>query len=184
MLTHIHPLHYRFTHSSTFNGGDQLIRLGVRDCATSMPAMCREPLCPIKVLPLTAERLASRQRELPLLHRSYWLMRQAKTLSPASLVTIPVSLRRLLSAPAGRWPFPTLSPQSLHGCLDPYPVVPFRCTYPFLPGKPRPRHRREKLGTLNEPCNATSTGDPISGVQSFANVQASMLARPPSCTHR
>ena len=149
-----------------------------------MPAMRQEPLCPLKVLPLTARRLASRQRKLPLLHRSYWLMRQAKCLSSTSVVPISISLCRLLSVPAGRWPFPTLSLQSLHGCLDPYPAVPFRCTYPFLPGKLRPRHRRDKLGTPNEPCNATSTGDPFSELQSFANVQAPTLARPPGCTHR
>src|SRR5262249_38962070 len=34
------------------------------------------------------------------------------------------------------------------------------------------------------PCNATSTGNPISGLQSFLNVQAPTLARPPGCTHR
>ncbi len=93
-------------------------------------AMYREPLCLFEVLPLTVWCPAPHQRALPLLHSSYWLMRQTKTLSPASLVTIPVSLRRLLSAPAGRWPFPTLSPQSLHGCLDPYPAASLRCSFP------------------------------------------------------
>ena len=34
------------------------------------------------------------------------------------------SLCRLSSAPAGRWPFPTLSPQSVLGRLDPYPQRP------------------------------------------------------------
>jgi len=32
-------------------------------------------------------------------------------------------LCRLLSAPAGRWPFPTLSPQSVSRRLDPYPAA-------------------------------------------------------------
>ena len=40
------------------------------------------------------------------------------------------------------------------------------------------------LGTRNCPCNATSTGSWISGLQSFANVQAPLLARPPGCAHR
>jgi hypothetical protein len=36
---------------------------------------------------------------------------------------IPAGLCRLLSAPAGTWPFPTLSPQSVLRCLDPYPAA-------------------------------------------------------------
>jgi len=38
--------------------------------------------------------------------------------------------------------------------------------------------------TENTPCNATSTGLCFSGLQSFTNVQAPTLARPPGCTHR
>jgi hypothetical protein len=34
------------------------------------------------------------------------------------------------------------------------------------------------------PCNATSTENRFSGLQSFRNVQAPALARPPGCTHR
>ena len=47
----------------------------------------------------------------------------------------------------------------------------------------RPRLRVQGLGTPNDPCNATSTGDGISGLQSFANVQAPSLARPSGCTY-
>ncbi len=36
------------------------------------------------------------------------------------------SLCRLSPVPAGRWPFPTLSPQSLYRSLDPYPAAPLR----------------------------------------------------------
>ena len=44
--------------------------------------------------------------------------------------------------------------------------------------------RADRLGTRNNPCNATSTGGWISGLQSFANVEAPLLARHPGCTHR
>ncbi len=44
--------------------------------------------------------------------------------------------------------------------------------------------RGHELGTRIYPCNATSTGSFISGLQSFANVQAPLLARPPGCTYR
>jgi hypothetical protein len=146
--------------------------------------MWQEPLCPLKVLPLTARRLTSRQRQLLLLHRSYWLMRRTKCLPSTSVVPISMGLCRLLSVPADRWPFPTLSLQSLYRRLDPYPVMPFRCIYPFLLGKQRPRHSRQKLGAFKYPCKATSTENGFSGLQSFSNVQAPILIRPPGCTHR
>ena len=74
-------------------------------------------------------------------------MRQTEILLWASHYAIPKGLCRLPLAPAGSWPFPTLSPQSLHGRLDPYPVAFLQCSYPFLPGKLRPRRRVKKLGT-------------------------------------
>ena len=91
---------------------------------------------------------------------------------------------RLSPVPAGRWPFPTLSLQSLPRCLDPYPAVPSPCTCSFLPGRHRPHVRRKTFGTPHDPCNATSTGRFFSRLQSFANVQAPRLARPPGRTHR
>ncbi len=51
------------------------------------------------------------------------------------------------------------------------------------PGR-RPHPSLDEFGTRNDSCNATSTGGVISGVQSFANVQAPLLARPPGCTYR
>ena len=106
-------------------------------------------------------------------------MRQTKTLSPASVVPNPISLCRLPPAPAGNWPFPTLSLQSLRRCLDPYPAVSFRCSCSLLPRRQRPHLRRHRFGTPNYPYNATSTGNSFSGLQSFRYVQAPTLARPP-----
>ena len=93
-------------------------------------------------------------------------------------------LRRLSPIPAGRWSFPVLSPQSLYGCLDPYPAAPLRCSYPFLPQGLRPHLRGNRFGTPENRRNATSTTNFISGLQSFTHVQAPILARPPGCTHR
>ena len=42
----------------------------------------------------------------------------------------------------------------------------------------------DAFGTRNCPCNATSTGSRISGLQSFVYLQAPTLARPPDCIHR
>ena len=58
-----------------------------------------------------------------------------------------MSLCRLLRAPAGSWPFPTLSMQSLRRCLDPYPAVSFQCTCSLLPGRQRPHLKRHRFGT-------------------------------------
>ncbi len=111
-------------------------------------------------------------------------MRQTKSLPPTSVLPSPAGPCRLSPVPAGRWSFPTLSPQSLYRCLDPYPVVFFQCIYSFLPGRHRPHVTWETFGTPDNPYNATSTGSSISGLQSFTDVQAPILARPPDCTYR
>ena len=85
-------------------------------------------------------------------------MRRTKTLPPTSVVPNTTGLCRLSSVPAGSWPFPTLSLQSLRRCLDPYPVAPLRCICSLLPKGLRPHLRRHKFGTPNYPDNATSTG--------------------------
>ena len=93
-------------------------------------------------------------------------------------------LCRLSPVPAGRWPFPTLSLQSLRRRLDPYPAVSSRCDCPLLPWKRRPHATGNAFGTREYPCKAVSTGSRISGLQSFDYLQAPTLARPPGCSHR
>jgi len=110
--------------------------------------MCREPLCPLKVLPLMARPLGSRRKALPSLHRSYWLMGRTKTLPHPSAFAWSVGLCRLQQAPAGRWPIPALSPQSLYRCLDPYPAVSPQCIRSLLPGGQRPHLTPQRFGTL------------------------------------
>jgi len=144
----------------------------------------REPLCLSRVLPSIACCLAAHQRELPPLHSSYGLMSQTKTLLLPSVVPIAPGLCRLLSVPAGSWPFPMLSPYSLYGCLDPYPAASPRCIYPLLPGKYQPHSLWEEFGTPDTRHNATSMTRTISRLQSFLYVQAPILASPPDCTHR
>ena len=73
------------------------------------------------------------------------------------------SLCRLSPVPAGRWSFPTLSLQSLRKCLDPYPAGFFECICLFLPQSLRPLVTENTIGTLNYPCNATSTRSRVFG---------------------
>jgi len=102
---------------------------------------------------------------------------------PADLFPYTAGLCRLSPVPAGKRSFPTLSPQSLYRCLDPYPAAFLRCFYPFLPEGLRPHLREQRFGTPDYRRNATSTTELISGLQSFHYVQAPILARPSGCTH-
>ena len=61
------------------------------------------------------------------------------------------SLCRLPRAPAGRRPFPMLSPQSVWRCLDPYPAALRRCLYPFLPDELRPHLTCNRFGAVRLP---------------------------------
>ena len=135
--------------------------------------MCRESLCPKQVLPALACRLASCQKALPFLHRSYGLMRQTITLLLPSASAWSAGLCRLPQTPAGKWPFPALSLQSLHGCLDPYLAVFPRRICPFLPGERRPHVRSETFGTPIYSHIATSVG------HAFRGCSHSVMFRPP-----
>ncbi len=64
------------------------------------------------------------------------------------------SLCRLLRAPAGSWPFPTLSPQSLYRCLDPYPAALPRCSRSFLPEEHRPHLSLNRFGAPKPPSHS------------------------------
>lgn len=117
MLTHIRPYYPRFTcRYRSINVDSSHFWL-----IYPRPARCPEPLCLQQTLPLAAWHLAPHQKALPLLHRSYGLMRQTKILLSASHCTIPTGPCRLSLVPAGRWPFPTLFPAILAWVLGPLP---------------------------------------------------------------
>jgi hypothetical protein len=92
-------------------------------------------------------------------------------------------LCRLSRVPAGSWPFPTLSLQSLSGRLDPYPAVPPRCFYPFLPGELRPHVRIHTFGSPKISLLSNFDREAFSRLQSFLYVQAPRFARPPDCSY-
>jgi hypothetical protein len=114
----------------------RLPRPRVRD--RPRPARCPEVLCLVKALPFPGWRQAPPQRALPLLQRSYDLMRQTKTLPPPPVVPWSAGLCRLLPAPAGKWPFPTLSLRIFPWALGPLPRWSPWCTCSFLPMELRP----------------------------------------------
>ena len=115
---------------------------------STRPPGTQSPFARRQLLPPAVWCPAPHQRALPLLLRSYRLMRQTKSLPPALVQPPPVGLCRFSPVPTGRWSFPTLSLQSLRRCLDPYPVVFCRCTCSFLPGRQqRPHVRTKTFGT-------------------------------------
>lgn len=126
-------------------------------------AECQEPLCQVRTLPSPVCPHKTPQKALPLFHRSYGLMRQSIHLLRFSAQPYTPGLCRLLPAPAGEWTFPTLSPQSLYRCLDPYPVVSLWCSFPFLPKGHRPHVRSETFGTPIVSCIAASAGHVFRG---------------------
>ena len=78
-------------------------------------------------------------------------MRQTKILRSASHFAIPNSLRRLPLAPAGSWPFPTLSLRILLHVSGPLPRLPLWCVYPFLPTGLRPSQQSNPVGAQHHP---------------------------------
>ena len=78
-------------------------------------------------------------------------MRQTKILRSASHFAILNSLRRLPLAPAGSWPFPTLSLRILLHVSGPLPRLLLWCVYPFLPTELRPSQQSNPVGAQHHP---------------------------------
>jgi len=185
MLTHVHPTPLRFADGTRPGAYDPtLIRLSVRERLRPSPPSAQSPFAHRRGYLQwgdVSHHLRGRY--------SSFIARTGSCARPNPshcLWSLPRSagLGRLPSAPAGKWPFPTLSLQSLRRCLDPYPEVSHWCTCSLLPSRRRPHPNSDGFGTPHSPGNATSTGTHISGLQSFTNVQAPTLASPPGCTHR
>jgi len=183
MLAHIHPILQRFACKPrpTFNG---VVTPGPVSRTIQGPPRAQSPFARLRhylsrrnVFCITSEGVTP---------PSSLLRTHASDQIPPVLFGSPYStgLCRLLPAPAGKWPFPTLSLQSFHRCLDPYPGMPLRCLCPFLPGKSQPQPRCTYFGASNIPSQSNFNDDLITGRQSFRYVQAPMVASPPGCTHR
>ena len=89
----------------------------------------------------------------------------------------------MLSAPAGRRTFPTLSLRICPCVLGPLPRRLVRCVYPFLPPSHRPSPRSDQVGAPQSPCSDFSTA-PFSRLQSFPHVQARRYAHHPGRSYR
>ena len=118
-----------------------------------------ESLCPMSALPPLERREPSLRRALPLLLRSYGLMRQSRHLSATSAYwPRSRSLRRLPSAPAAHGTFSTLFCESFLSCLSPYPGGSTECACLVLPQRHRPSPNEKEVGFPLLPANTTFHG--------------------------
>ncbi len=156
MLAHIHPHPPWFACESRplFNG---FVASGSASRTIQDPPRAQSPFARRRRYPRRRDlsRITS-ERITPL---SSLLRAHAPDPIPPAVFGLPYSAGpcRLLPVPAGKGSFPTLSLQSLHRSLDPYPGMPLRCICPFLPRELQPRLRCTKLGTSISRRQATST---------------------------
>ena len=111
-------------------------------------------------------------------------MRPTSILSQPRFYPCALSLCRLLRAPAGRRPFPALSPRIFLQVPGPLPRSSLRCTCSLLPTGHRPSPFPNRVGTAQNPARRLPYGAWFSGLQSFTHVQAPGFARHPGRSHR
>ena len=139
----------------------------------------------MSALPPLERREPSLRRALPLLPRSYGLMRQSPHLSSTSASgPRSRSLRRLPSAPAAHGTFSTLFCKSFLSCLSPYPGGSAECTCLVLPQRHRPSPNEKQVGFPRLSREHVFSRTPIAGLQLFLYVQASEFAYLPGRSYR
>jgi len=120
----------------------RLPRPNVRD--RPRPTRCPEPLCPLRVLPFKEWRVYRHlERHYPLIIAHTGSCVRPK---PSRCLRFPytASLCRLSPVPAGRWPFPMLSPQVLPQVPGPLP------RWDPMVHMPVSSHRTSAFPTLQE----------------------------------
>src|SRR5580704_12718134 len=148
-------------------------------------AKCPELLCPSQALLMTGWCLAPPRRALPLLPRSYELMRQTSSLLRNSCLHtyLPRSLQ-VAANPAGNRFFPTLSlpvfPRMLEPLIPSGGRVHLPVTSPTSSAFPK---SRQWVGFPESPRKETSCGGCFE-IVAIPYVQASWFARHPGLPHR
>lgn len=134
--------------------------------------MCRESLC----LRYARARLQPCVVRVRHRHSSYGLMRQTIFLLWTSVVPRRIDLCRLLSAPAGKWPFPTLSPPNLPHVSGTLPRWPFLVHLSVASQKSTGLLPLDKGSATTIPHAAYSAWNSISRLYSFLSVQTRIFA--------
>lgn len=182
MLAHIHPFLRRFTCKLRPLCG--VLTPGSASRTLQGPPRAQSPFARLR-------RYLSRRDPFCLSSEgltppSSLLRAHAPNPSPPALLGLSYSagLCRLLPVPAGKWSLPTLSLQSFHRRLDPYPGMPLGCSCPFLPQAYQPQHSDTHFGASTLSPQSNFNGEFFSRRQSFRYVQAPTVASPPGCPYR
>ena len=138
-------------------------------------AKCPESLCPMSALPPSGRRVPPPLRALPLIHRSYGLMRP----SPLALLSFGLSLVRGVFAGCDQPLLPAGCSrrylcESFFRCLIPCHGGPTKCIYLFLPSCHRPPPEVEWVGFPLLTANTTFRGP------AFRGCRYSIMFRPPN----
>ena len=183
MLAHIHPFLQGFACKTrpVFNG---LVAPDSASRTIQGPPRAQSPFAQLRRYPFRRDVFCITSEGVT--PPSLLLRTHAPDQNPPILFGSPYSTGpcRLSPVPAGWWSFPTLSLQSIHRCLDPYPGMPLWCPRPFLPRELQPHPRCTDFGASNIPPQCNFNDDLISRRQSFRYVQAPMVTSPPGCTYR
>ena len=111
-------------------------------------------------------------------------MRQTKSLLSLSVYLLRETFAGCRQSLLGDGPSRRYLCNPCMGAWTSYAAAPLWCSYPFLPKGHRPHPSSDGFGALNSHRNATSTAIALSGLQSFLDVLAPILASTPDCTHR
>ncbi len=123
-------------------------------------------------------------RELPLRHRSYWLMRQTKILPPIPVPFVDGS-SQVVANPCWKMALPDVISAFLVWVLGPIPRDVTSVRIPVSSrGAAAIAQGARNSAHPNIPAKQFQRGVQISRLQSFTHVQAPTLARPPGCSHR
>ena len=183
MLTHIHPFPVWFASRVSPPLRVRCARLRVQ--ASLGAAKYPGPLCQPWVLPAAAASPARCRKALPFLRRSYRLMRQTKTLPSPRFLGLSERSSQVVVSPCWEMALPDVISTICVESPGPIPRrVPSGANTRFFPEDIGLTLRGRSLARETTPCITTSQGTLISGLQSFTNVQAPQLARPPGCSHR
>ena len=157
----------------------QLPRLEVRD--RPRPTRCPEPLCPLWVLPFK-EWPHHLERHYPLIIAHTGSCARAK---PSRCLRSPCTagLCRLSAVPAGRWPFPRLSPPVFPQMPGPLPRWDPMVHMPVLPTEHRPSPYNKRVGSHTQPVQRLQYGT-FTRLHSFRYVQAPRFAHHPGRSYR
>ena len=151
MLAHIHPSSQQFEHSIGYISSEVYFVYPALHVQTKFPLDAHHlPRAPLPAQGVTFCSAASRPRKraLPLHHRSYWLMRQTKTLLSPRFCPCVTGLCRLLRGPCWELAFPdAISADPSVDAWLPTPVGLCGALFPFLPAKHRPSPRYDKVGS-------------------------------------